>query len=90
MLKLRNKKHWLMLLPLMVLLTGCAERSQISGVNSQPVKRASFPQMPPAGRQPQKPPVCLPTCTRNLTAAREKSLNMLTPQPAPGASAKHL
>ncbi|CAM7842188.1 hypothetical protein ATHEMM101B_10300 [Atlantibacter hermannii] len=73
----KNKTPWLMLLPLMLLLTGCAERSQISGVNTQPVKQAEFPQMPPSGTQPPRPSVCLPSCSKNLTSAREHSRNML-------------
>ncbi|BBR58950.1 hypothetical protein WP4W18E05_23180 [Klebsiella sp. WP4-W18-ESBL-05] len=84
----KNRKQRLMPLLLIVLLTGCGLNSQTSGVNSQTVKPASFPQMPPAGRQPQKPQICLPTCTKNLTAARANSLNTLTQQQAPGQSAK--
>ncbi|WP_228292339.1 DUF2514 family protein [Klebsiella oxytoca] len=34
----KNKRHWLMLLTLIMLLTSCAGNSQKSGVNSQPVK----------------------------------------------------
>ncbi|CAH5121001.1 hypothetical protein AI2623V1_2748 [Klebsiella oxytoca] len=83
----KNKRHCLMLLTLIMLLTSCAGNSPKSGVNSQPVKQAGFPQMPPEGRQPPKPQVCLPTCTKNQTVAREKSLNMLMQQQAPAASA---
>jgi hypothetical protein len=61
-----------------------------SGVNSQPVKQAGFPQMPPEGRQPPKPQVCLPTCTKNQTVAREKSLSMLTQQPVPERLRTHI
>lgn len=82
-----NKKPWLMPLLLMMLLTGCAEKLPVSGVNSQPVRQAAFPQMPPEGRQPPRPQICLPTCTKSLTAAREKSLGMLMQQQAPGESA---
>ncbi|VDY42064.1 Uncharacterised protein [Salmonella enterica subsp. enterica serovar Daytona] len=87
MLNRKNKKPWLMPLLLMMLLTGCAEKLPVSGVNSQPVRQAAFPQMPPEGRQPPRPQICLPTCTKSLTAAREKSLGMLMQQQAPGESA---
>lgn len=82
-----KQKPWLMPLLLMMLLTGCAEKLPVSGVNSQPVRQAAFPQMPPEGRQPPRPQICLPTCTKSLTAAREKSLGMLMQQQAPGESA---
>ena len=41
--------------------------SQTSGVSSQQVKPASFPQLPTQARQGPTPEYCLPTCSANLS-----------------------
>src|SRR5471030_2881529 len=71
MLKINLPRRALMPLVLSLLAIACSNQSTLSGVNSQPVKQASYPQLPQNARQEPIPQFCSPTCTANLTNVRE-------------------
>lgn len=71
-------KLQLMLLPIALLLTGCAGQLTTLPVDSQPVKRAAIPALPPQARQLPATPLCLPTCSSALTSERATWLKLLT------------
>jgi hypothetical protein len=76
-------KQRLMLLPLALLLTACSSPPTTLPVDSQPVKPAAIPALPPQARQLPAPPLCLPTCSNALTSERATWLQLLT-KPEPG------
>lgn len=63
-------KRLLMLLSLALLLTACAAKQTNLPLDSQPVKAAAIPALPPQARQPIVPSWCLPTCSSALTKER--------------------
>lgn len=73
----RNKltQRALMLLLPTLLLMGCAHESPNL---SQPPEHPAIPPLPAQARQPAIPSMCLPTCSRALTAERETWQHMLT------------
>ncbi|MNB85654.1 hypothetical protein D3C76_292750 [compost metagenome] len=76
-------KQWLMLLPLALLLTACSSSPTTLPVDSQPVKPAAIPVLPPQARQLPTPQWCLPTCSSALTRERATWLQLPT-KPEPG------
>ena len=74
------------LLPLL-LLTACANDSQLSPVPQAPVlvsRQLTLPPLPASALQPPPPLECLPTCSQALTQERERWLILLT-APTPPA-----
>lgn len=70
----KNSTPWpLMLLPLALLLSGCASESP-----SYPVDPPRVPPLAKEARQPTPPAWCSPTCSAGLTQQRESWLRMLT------------
>lgn len=58
--------------------------------DSQPVKPAAIPALPPQARQLLAPQWCLPTCSSALTSERATWLNLLTkPEPAEEHASSH-
>ncbi|CAA2107604.1 hypothetical protein VVAX_04316 [Variovorax paradoxus] len=86
MVKNRLPLPVLMLIALGMLLASCSSNSPpIAPPSVQPAQR---PPLPPEGRQPPTPSICLPTCSAALTLERERwreSLMNAGP-PAPSAS----
>ena len=78
-----STKRLLMLLSLALLLTACAVRPTPLPLDSQPVKPAAIPALPPQARQLPAPQWCLPTCSSALTSVRAIWLKQLT-KPEPG------
>ena len=72
----KNSMLWpLMLLPLALLLTGCAHESP-----SYPVDPPRVPPLAKQARQPARPEICVPTCPAGLTRLRTNLLNSLSEQ----------
>jgi hypothetical protein len=63
----------LMLILPVLLLTSCAAKSPSYNVVPE------IPPLPAEAKQPVTPSVCLPSCSANLTTARERWLGTLTP-----------
>jgi hypothetical protein len=60
-----------LMLPLLVLLLpACAGRPTPLPLDSQPVKPAAIPALPPQARQQPAPLFCSPTCSSALTSER--------------------
>ncbi len=72
----------LMLMPLLLLLTACANNSPRT--SSVP----AIPPLPPEARQPATPSICLPTCSAGLTKLRESWQKSLTTEVSPASNAK--
>ena len=66
-------KRLLMLLPLMLLLTGCS--TNLNGSNVAP---PAVPALPLEARQPRTPPQCSPTCSAKWKAQAEQWRQKLT------------
>lgn len=77
---MKPKAPWLLLalkLTLLALLvSGCASNSQ--PLPSPVVPPPQLPPLPPQGRQPTRPEICLPTCSAGLTRLRTTLLDSLT------------
>jgi len=77
MANVRSIKQPLMLLPLALLLTACTGQPTSLPLDSQPVKPAAIPALPPQSRQLPAPQWCLPTCSSALTRERENWRQLL-------------
>lgn len=76
----------LMLLPLVLLLTGCAHAPP----NLLPAVVVPPPQIPPLPREARQPPLpawCSPTCSAGLTTQRESWLRLSTEPLSPAEPA---
>lgn len=71
------------LLLLLALLSACAHDSPLR----RPPAAPEVPPLPAAARQPERPPICRPTCSDGLTRLYEELLGTLTPPGAPASSA---
>ena len=65
-----------MLLPLMLLLSGCA--SKPGDWPSEPVSAPAIPALPSLAMQPDSPPWCSPTCSAGLMRERESWQERMT------------
>lgn len=85
--KRSSRRPKLLLVLLTAQLLGCASGSP--KLPPQPVPPPRIDPLPTQARQPQRPPICTPTCSDGLTRLYEQLLDSLTtpPLPAPPASA---
>lgn len=71
---------WRAALPLLLmLLSACGHDSPLR----RPPAVPEVPPLPQAARQPERPPICKPTCTEGLTRLRMELLDSLTVPPSP-------
>ncbi|AIB35940.1 hypothetical protein PS417_10230 [Pseudomonas simiae] len=70
----RTKLQMLMLVPLMLLVTGCTSTQ----ASLPPVPAPAIPELPSEARQPPAPQWCSPTCSSGLTKERENWLLRMT------------
>lgn len=79
-----NPRSWrpsLMLMPLLILLAGCAPSLPVYVQTAPP----AIPSLPSEARQGPTPSICSPSCSAALMAERERWLQSLT-DPAPQGS----
>lgn len=71
------RKLALMLLPMLLLASGCASKSPPS-LPPVVVAAPEIPPLPPQARQPTPPEICSPTCSAGLMRLRMELLDLLT------------
>lgn len=73
--------HALTLIGLLLLVSGCANRSPVSPPHVQP---PAIPELSDQARQPEPPEICLTGCSNGLTKLRTELLDTLTRQEPQG------